>query len=240
MCINNKLIEKQLPQFAFFVAECLEKTGLESWLDSGTLLGLIRDKKLLPGDKDVDVGVFADNEDKIERLIDLLRNRSRVTTIRSCNGKIFKLKLLSKRHNRHELTVDLNIFRTKDASLICPALRFKNKSLKVVLKRGKIATVAWELFVRNLLWRPFGALEINWPVFSTCYYKEIWELKKDLLLPVTQIDNGPFYLPKDVGGYLEYRYGEWKIPRSDWIFHLHDGGYRCQPPEIYKSEVVYL
>jgi hypothetical protein len=49
-----------------------EKAGLEAFLISGTLLGYLREGKLISWDKDIDVGVFADAHEvaEIERVFD--------------------------------------------------------------------------------------------------------------------------------------------------------------------------
>lgn len=49
-----------------------ERTGLRAFLISGTLLGYLRDGKLISWDKDIDVGVFADDEEiaEVERVFE--------------------------------------------------------------------------------------------------------------------------------------------------------------------------
>ena len=41
------------------------KIRVNYWVDSGTLLGLIRDDCLLDGDKDIDIGIWSEDEEKI-------------------------------------------------------------------------------------------------------------------------------------------------------------------------------
>lgn len=53
--------------------EILSTTGLVFFFDMGTLLGIIREGKLLGHDLDIDVAVFANDEQDIERLYDVLK-----------------------------------------------------------------------------------------------------------------------------------------------------------------------
>ena len=49
-----------------FIIEQFEKNEINYWIDSGTLLGLVRDGKLIEGDNDIDVGVWETEINKIE------------------------------------------------------------------------------------------------------------------------------------------------------------------------------
>ena len=52
--------------------EILENGGVKFFFDMGTLLGIIREGRLLKHDMDIDVAVFADSEDEKERVTKLL------------------------------------------------------------------------------------------------------------------------------------------------------------------------
>lgn len=47
------------------VKDILDKNNIEFWVDSGTLLGIVREKRLLPWDNDVDLSVKAEYEGKL-------------------------------------------------------------------------------------------------------------------------------------------------------------------------------
>ena len=51
--------------------ELLAKNDIPYWVCHGTLLGLIRDKRLIPWDHDIDIGLWADSISK-ESAIDLM------------------------------------------------------------------------------------------------------------------------------------------------------------------------
>ena len=56
------------------VKEILDKHGIEYWLDCGTLLGAIRDRKFIPWDSDIDLGMWEKDFDKIVSIVDYLRD----------------------------------------------------------------------------------------------------------------------------------------------------------------------
>jgi len=64
--IKNRLLEKpvlsptqnQFKETLFKFVHYLNKYNIPYWLHGGTLLGLIRDKKFIDGDKDIDIGIF--------------------------------------------------------------------------------------------------------------------------------------------------------------------------------------
>lgn len=65
-------------------------TGLRYWLDSGTLLGLVRDGELLPADRDLDFSVWAEEEAKIRTLLPEVRQKDYHVFTASYRGRVFK------------------------------------------------------------------------------------------------------------------------------------------------------
>ena len=59
-CCKENLSELLLECIDFF-----NKNNIRYWVDWGTLLGLVRDKGLIPWDKDVDFGVLREEERKL-------------------------------------------------------------------------------------------------------------------------------------------------------------------------------
>jgi lipopolysaccharide cholinephosphotransferase len=59
-----RVAEKMLRE----VTEILEKNGVQYFLDFGTLLGIVRENRLLPWDDDIDLGIPEKHAEKLSRL----------------------------------------------------------------------------------------------------------------------------------------------------------------------------
>ena len=59
-----------------FIIEQLEKYEINYWVDSGTLLGLVRDGKLIKGDNDIDISVWESEVEKIRQMEDVFVKRN--------------------------------------------------------------------------------------------------------------------------------------------------------------------
>ena len=55
------------------VANEIDQSELEYWLEGGTLLGAVRDKKLIPWDHDLDIGIKFSDDRQIQKLISSLK-----------------------------------------------------------------------------------------------------------------------------------------------------------------------
>jgi lipopolysaccharide cholinephosphotransferase len=85
--------------------EILEELGIHYWLDFGTLLGLIRENKLIDWDKDMDLSIRFESDEKIEELISALSNRYPVKllapSIRPDSWKLGKYRTIKAFHQKY-------------------------------------------------------------------------------------------------------------------------------------------
>ena len=63
---KNKKIESKIFKKTI---ELLNKKDIPFWLESGTLLGIIRDRKIIPGHKHIDIGIPGKYFDKLDTII---------------------------------------------------------------------------------------------------------------------------------------------------------------------------
>lgn len=72
--------------------EILDQLNIPYWLEGGTLLGAVRDQKLIPWDHDLDIGIKFTNNKEISLLIRLLKKQFIVRSLTFANDpKIWKL-----------------------------------------------------------------------------------------------------------------------------------------------------
>ena len=72
LVFSSKNEEKAI-KFLFDVTDKLEKYSTSYWIEGGTLLGAVRDKKLIPWDHDIDMGMINKSDEKTKEVIDNLK-----------------------------------------------------------------------------------------------------------------------------------------------------------------------
>ena len=96
--MNEKLAIKALRE----VKKMLDKHNITYWLDAGTLLGAMRDGKLIPWDNDIDLGTWYKDIDKIINIVDSLRNKGFLVC--------FHLNFISLRYRNGNINIDINTY----------------------------------------------------------------------------------------------------------------------------------
>tara|TARA_Y100001968_G_scaffold220974_1_gene203922 strand:- start:579 stop:1658 length:1080 start_codon:yes stop_codon:yes gene_type:complete len=71
----NSKDEKKAIKFLFEIKKIIENSSLDYWIEGGTLLGAIREKKLIPWDHDLDMGIINNSENHISNLIKILKKK---------------------------------------------------------------------------------------------------------------------------------------------------------------------
>lgn len=96
MAGNKKLIgerKAEAYQMLHSICKLLDQEGIEYVLEAGTLLGIVRENRLLPWDNDIDITVSATDVDKlltIKKLIYKLGYKSKLRTYKWDVGQIKK------------------------------------------------------------------------------------------------------------------------------------------------------
>ena len=88
-----------------WIVELLDGAGIAYWADSGTLLGLVREGKLLEHDRDIDIGVWEHDIAKLSGLTQFFREsncRIRATKYR---GRLYKLKLVPRDESLRKIDI---------------------------------------------------------------------------------------------------------------------------------------
>ena len=181
----------------FRICDILEKNSIPYWLCNGTLLGVIRDSKLIPWDEDLDFGVSVDYSEQVREIF----KREIFEIINDGKGSNFLA--LCHKEGKNLIKIDINFYEQDGKELkslwkVPNTNRYFNFLQKIVEKIG--------LDCRNsaIYWTFSGYSSLEKDVFPT---KEI-----DFAGRFVSVPNNP-------EACLAYTYGEtWKIANKnyDW------------------------
>lgn len=248
---EEKLYVENLRDFK----EIFYKFGIQFWLDWGTLLGAVRDKKMITWDHDIDLGVFGDDYKKIVSTFHDFKKRGfTIDELPIPNTEFSSMKVYFGRFRYH---IDIwPYYYLKNENNIG---LFDADELSGNFIERKLTAYLW------LLWRLLSSAQISMTakrkkfkliVRFTKYYLFLLpnRLKNHLNKKVKQIlikkNNGTyikriivpkhyfetlesiefygitFNIPSNVKDYLKLKYGKnWKNPVKNWNWN-NDGAVR--------------
>lgn len=221
--------------------EIFDKFGIRFWLDKGTLLGAVRDGKIIEWDIDIDLGTMDDSWVKIVSAIPKLKERGfdvHLEKFKIYKNVFEKCIILSRfgcpisislyqvegENAKHELSVEANLF---------------SQSLKVLcylLSSNRPCVMSKWNFVVNILEHCLSLLppKSRKPLFDVVW--QVWQRSGIKFVQVVvpkhyfeKLETIKFYgmtfnIPSNVKSYLEYKYGEdWKTPKKEWVWWREDG-----------------
>jgi len=192
-----------------FITNLFEKYNIHYWLDSGTLLGIFREGKILDHDKDIDLSTWISEENKIIKLSDYLLKDYNLRVL-NYNGYNFKYKFTPK-NKKKIFVIDINLFIQKGKYALCP---------QPISRNNIISRFIWHFYHNKYQKR-------NWVVFDNIFFKTLFKMytwKIPLVYYNETIYKNGFFIPKETEKYLKFRYGNWQIPQKNWSFENDDKG----------------
>lgn len=204
------------------ITSILESSGLEYWLDSGTLLGLVRESKLLPRDPDIDISLWAGQEAQLDDALRRLRGLGySISTFWYRQGRYGgSYKLVPRRHrNRAFRSVDIKVFRRCGTHACCVGWNGIRLESSFLLVRG-----GWRI-ARGIAWRTWRYLFPNASpergILSKFVELHYWVVPEVFFSGIVRHHTG-FPIPEAYDEYLSARYGLWRVPRTDWHYSRDD------------------
>lgn len=225
------------------VKKILDELGIKYWLEAGTLLGAVRDGKIIKWDHDIDLGMIDDGSNKIVSAFPKLEERG--FRVQFVNLKIYK-NFFSKyvTIDRFGCPIGLTLYQVKGKYATTESVKATNP-------------ISWGLVVlRELLLFPQTEADV-WPklkfiakVIKSCLSllppkskkplsDMVWSVLKkstdelhQIIFPKHYFEKlgaikfygMTFNIPSNVEDYLEYYYGkDWKTPKREWRWP-HDSG----------------
>ena len=184
------------------ITSILEKNNIEYWLTGGALLGAVRDKKLIPWDDDVEIGLWENKHNDLKSLSKLFENEDLVIDLLKRDKIGIHLK------DNLPYKIRLIIFKAKDDY----AVRVKNNFILILFLKKLRFILYKKLIYNNFKYKIFDVQDVS---FSKYKYKiPIYYFQN-----ITKIQFYDFLvsIPKNSKEYLEFRYGQtWETPSKEY------------------------
>lgn len=226
------------------IIEILDSFFYEKWfLDSGSLLGIIRDGKFLKQDKGIDISVIINDyhSPRLEECVKQLRQLGFVISRYQWDGITFKYCLAPKQNCPIRYAIDLHLFRVLDGNFLCPQMKIAKECNKLVsvlrgLRKGNIYYDKYNKRYTGLLWkvtdvlyrdifeyfgRPINMNDLTLEKDENIYK---WVIPESMFRGTIKERNYGLNVLKDCNDYLKFRYADWRTPVIDWVTLRDDGG----------------
>jgi len=223
------------------VKEVFDKLGIRCWLDWGTLLGAVRDGKLIEWEHDVDLGTMEDWE-KIASAVPKLERRGFTVFMEEIkiDENLFDRRVHLQKSGSLVDVIPYQVKGNQALWMLSESSSRYSQILKVLYhalqsQKMHIGSPRWKFVVgssrRGLLVLPPGLKKrlsgVVWRAWKVSDTKVLQiAIPKHYFEKLRTINfyGKTFKIPADAEGYLEYHYGKnWRTPKKEWDWQKEDG-----------------
>lgn len=214
------------------VTDTFNKANIVWWLDSGSLLGIIRSGSFLKQDHDIDIGILSGQKQFNDVLHHFLNSGFRAVLF-MWGKTIYKCKLIPLKKTIFPYILDIQLYKKYGDDVVCPQMVFKTKLSLLNTAKKRIIRIkkstnfdekenVVKRIARRLLTRKTTKIQFK-KNHSNLYSYYLWKIPNSYIsTPFTE--SFGYQVFSNVKDYLAYRYGDWTIPKSDWDFTVDDKG----------------
>jgi phosphorylcholine metabolism protein LicD len=123
--ISPACCHDHLKEMLFFFDDLAKKLDMKYFLDFGTLLGCVRDGKIIPYDTDIDISMLFEDHDKLEQMRPHFKQRGYVLKKERDSGVFYRLFY----SDINLLHIDIHLRKTDENGLVHSHYSAKNWSL---------------------------------------------------------------------------------------------------------------
>ena len=225
------------------VAKILDDAFGDSWfLDSGSLLGVVREGKFLKSDQGIDISVIVDNYQMpiIKKVEEEMKQLGFISSKFDWGGVIYKYCFVPSKKLQFEYSIDFHLFKKRDDAYLCPQLSLRGLNLfESIIARCQKGDAMYGDSYSNIKKAILSTFEYFYR-YKFHYFNHPIKMRQ-----FAEKGKGDLYfwvipcnvdLTKDVSNiyglnslkfsddYLKYRYRDWHTPVSDWVTTRDDGG----------------
>ena len=229
--------------------EILDKHGIIYWLDFGSLLGAVREGRILKWDNDIDLGIIDIFWNKLISILPEFEEKG--FSVRVEKFKIFEDLFLKSFILHRNIMIDFSPYSINSGyALHCTAFPCSNigRGLSaldclLLLQKTKVSPkfkIVERILGTGLYFVPYRqkksfshiiqSLAVRWKSSALRSYRVYcWVIPKHYFekLHTIEMYGVTFNIPSDAEDYLKYHYGEnWKIPKKNWLWYRDDGSIR--------------
>lgn len=223
------------------IKEALDKCEIEFWLESGVLLGAVREGGFIPWDRDLDLGTWDTSMPKMKMLASELCEKGFETYYSPYHNSMAIMKT--------GISADLVFWRLDGERAIMP-LRYRDNLFGEVLfnsmwitlysHHGKVNAETLNSIHRKLKFGLIkltdllpGSIRVQFARLLDAIARKTGNRRGLVVTPsrffqtLSTVDfyGMTFNMPADTEGYLVYYFGEnWRVPRRDWQYSARSGG----------------
>jgi hypothetical protein len=212
------------------ITKVLEDAGIRYWVDSGTLIGLMREGDVLHYDKDIDLGIWAEDEPQTLALASRFEEAGYTIEQGKYKDLGYNIKL---RPRKGGMLASIGVYRRHEERAWRMAL-FTTDNPHASGSARFYLRGAWRFPLR---YATLGARKLvgrdrllgRWP-WSHVIRAGVWVVPARHFEHINTHDSG-LPIPAEAESYLTYRYGDWSSPVKDWVWYRDDRAVHHELPE---------